>query len=157
LSPYAEQWYELEQLKASVRSLSHAAGLPKSPQPTQVADETLASALSSGSLSVEALNEVGLQDSMVSSQNGTTQEGRLASSTVPFTYWHYQNYVFINICLWIKTAVFSNTSSFKNCLHTSDECFTILDSASTRCQRKIKRAMLISLETPLDKHANQTS
>ena len=73
LSPYSEQWYELEQLKASVRSLSQVAGLPQSPQPS----DTLASGLSSGSLSVEALEEVGLEDTDAVPQEGATQAGRL--------------------------------------------------------------------------------
>ncbi|CAH3014989.1 unnamed protein product, partial [Porites evermanni] len=79
LSPYAEQWYELEQLKASVRSLSHAAGLPQSPQPSALlTDETLASGLSSGSLSVENLDEVGLQNTeALQQETATAQDERV--------------------------------------------------------------------------------
>ena len=84
MSPYAEQWHELENLKASVRSLSNAVGLPQSPQTSQAADGTLASALSSGSLSVEALNEVGLQHTEALPQEGTVQDGRLSWLTVSF-------------------------------------------------------------------------
>jgi len=61
LSPYAEQWHELEQLKASVRSLSQVAGLAQSPQPPPEEDQAFANGLSSGSLSVEALDEVSLE------------------------------------------------------------------------------------------------
>ncbi|XP_068709091.1 serine-rich adhesin for platelets-like isoform X2 [Montipora foliosa] len=75
LSPYAEQWHELEQLKESVRSLSHAAGLLQSPHLPPEDDETLASGLSSGSLSVEALDEVGVLEAQVVPQDGTVQEG----------------------------------------------------------------------------------
>ena len=78
LSPYSEQWYELDQLKASVRSLSHAAGLPRSPQPEDEDSETLASGLSSGSVSVEALDEVGLEETGVVPQGETTLTGRLS-------------------------------------------------------------------------------
>ena len=78
LSPYSEQWYELEQLKASVRSLSHAAGLPQSPQPPHDDSETLASGLSSGSLSTEALDEVGLEGTSAVSQGEPIQAGRLS-------------------------------------------------------------------------------
>lgn len=84
MSPYAEQWHELEILKASVRSLSNAVGLPQSPQSSQAADGTLASALSSGSLSVEALNEVSPQDPEALPQEGTLQDGRFSWLTVPF-------------------------------------------------------------------------
>lgn len=70
LSPYAEQWHELEQLKASVRSLSQVAGLEQSPQLPPEEDETFASGLSSGSLSVEALDAVGLKDT------ATAEEGK---------------------------------------------------------------------------------
>jgi len=78
LSPYSEQWYELDQLKASVRSLSQAAGLPHSPQPENEDSETLASGFSSGSVSVEALDEVGLEDSGLVPQGETTPTGRLS-------------------------------------------------------------------------------
>lgn len=85
MSPYAERWHELEILKASVRSLSNAVGLPRSPQSSQAADGTLASgALSSGSLSVEALNEVSPQDPEALPQEGTLQDGRFSWLTVPF-------------------------------------------------------------------------
>ena len=84
MSPYAEQWHELEILKASVRSLSNAVGLPQSPQSSQAADGALASALSSGSLSVEALNEVDLQDPDTLPQEGTLQDGRFLWLTVSF-------------------------------------------------------------------------
>ena len=78
MSPYSEQWYELDQLKASVRSLSHAAGLPHSPQPEDEDSETLASGLSSGSVSVEALDEVGLEETGMVPQGETTLTGRLS-------------------------------------------------------------------------------
>lgn len=71
LSPYSEQWFELEQLKQSVRSLSQVAGLPQSPQ----LNETVASGLSSGSLSVETLEEVGLEEIDAVLQEGRTGEG----------------------------------------------------------------------------------
>ena len=77
MSPYSEQWYELDQLKASVRSLSQAAGLPHSPQSQPEDSETLASGLSSGSVSVEALDEVGLEEASLVPQGETTQTGRL--------------------------------------------------------------------------------
>ena len=70
LSPYAEQWHELEQLKASVRSLSQVAGLAQSPQPPPEEDQAFADGLSSGSLSVEALDEVSLEDT------ATVEEGK---------------------------------------------------------------------------------
>ena len=73
MPPYAEQWFELEQLKQSVRSLSQVAGLPQSPQ----LNETVASGLSSGSLSVETLEEVGLEEIDAVPQEGRTGEGRL--------------------------------------------------------------------------------
>ena len=73
MSPYAEQWFELEQLKQSVRSLSQVAGLPQSPQ----LNETVASGLSSGSLSVETLEEVGLEEIDAVPQEGRVGEGRL--------------------------------------------------------------------------------
>lgn len=73
MSPYAEQWFELEQLKQSVRSLSQVAGLPQSPQ----LNETVASGLSSGSLSVETLEEVGLEEIDAVPQEGRAAEGRL--------------------------------------------------------------------------------
>ena len=68
----------MEQLKASVRSLSHAAGLPQSPQPSALlTDETLASGLSSGSLSVENLDEVGLQNTeALQQETATAQDGK---------------------------------------------------------------------------------
>ena len=73
MSPYAEQWFELEQLKQSVRSLSQVAGLPQSPQ----LNETVASGLSSGSLSVETLEEVGLEEIDAVLQEGRVGGGRL--------------------------------------------------------------------------------
>ena len=73
MSPYAEQWFELEQLKQSVQSLSQVAGLPQSPQ----LSETVASGLSSGSLSVETLEEVGLEEIDAVPQEGRVGEGRL--------------------------------------------------------------------------------
>ena len=73
MSPYAEQWFELEQLKQSVQSLSQVAGLPQSPQ----LNETVASGLSSGSLSVETLEEVGLEEIDAVPQEGRAGEGRL--------------------------------------------------------------------------------
>ena len=73
MPPYAEQWFELELLKQSVRSLSQVAGLPQSPQ----LNETVASGLSSGSLSVETLEEVGLEEIDAVPQEGRTGEGRL--------------------------------------------------------------------------------
>lgn len=73
MPPYAEQWFELEQLKQSVRSLSQVAGLPQSPQ----LNETVASGLSSGSLSVETLEEVGLEEIDAVPQEGRAGEGRL--------------------------------------------------------------------------------
>ena len=82
LSPYSEQWYELDQLKTSVRSLSQAAGLPHSPQPENDDSETLASGFSSGSVSVEALDEVGLEDSGLVPQGETTPTGRLSFVTL---------------------------------------------------------------------------
>lgn len=82
LSPYSEQWYELDQLKASVRSLSQAAGLPHSPQPQNEDSETLASGLSSGSVSVETLDEVGLEETGVVPPGETTPTGRLSFVTL---------------------------------------------------------------------------
>ena len=73
MPPYAEQWFELEQLKQSVQSLSQVAGLPQSPQ----LSETVASGLSSGSLSVETLEEVGLEEIDAVPQEGRVGEGRL--------------------------------------------------------------------------------
>lgn len=70
LSPYAEQWHELEKLKASVRSLSQVAGLAQSPQSLLEEDQTFANGLSSGSLSVEALDEVSLEGT------ATVEEGK---------------------------------------------------------------------------------
>ena len=86
LSPYSEQWYELDQLKASVRSLSQAAGLPHSPQPQNEDSETLASALSSGSVSVETLDEVGLEDTGVVPLAETTPTGKLSFVTLSNNY-----------------------------------------------------------------------
>ncbi|XP_078357935.1 uncharacterized protein LOC144642757 isoform X1 [Oculina patagonica] len=77
LSPYSEQWYELEQLKASVRSLSHAAGLTQSPHPLPDDSETLASGLSSGSVSVEALDKVGLEGTSAEPHGETIQAGSM--------------------------------------------------------------------------------
>lgn len=82
LSPYSEQWYELDQLKASVRSLSQAAGLPHSPLPQNEDSETLASGLSSGSVSVEALDEIGLEETGVMLQGETALTGRLSFVTL---------------------------------------------------------------------------
>ena len=81
LSPYSEQWYELEQLKASVRSLSHAAGLPQSPQALEGNSETVASGLSSGSVSIEALDEIGLEGTSAVPHGEPTQAGRLSCLT----------------------------------------------------------------------------
>ena len=86
LSPYSEQWYELDQLKASVRSLSQAAGLPHSPQPQNEDSETLASGLSSGSVSVETLDEVGLEDTGVVPLGETTPTGKLSFVTLSNNY-----------------------------------------------------------------------
>lgn len=53
--------------------MSQVAGLPQSPQ----LNETVASGLSSGSLSVETLEEVGLEEIDAVLQEGRTGEGRL--------------------------------------------------------------------------------
>lgn len=53
--------------------MSQVAGLPQSPQ----LSETVASGLSSGSLSVETLEEVGLEEMDAVPQEGRAGEGRL--------------------------------------------------------------------------------
>lgn len=53
--------------------MSQVAGLPRSPQ----LNETVASGLSSGSLSVETLEEVGLEEIDAVPQEGRVGEGRL--------------------------------------------------------------------------------
>ena len=53
--------------------MSQVAGLPQSPQ----LNETVASGLSSGSLSVETLEEVGLEEIDAVLQEGRAGEGRL--------------------------------------------------------------------------------
>lgn len=60
-----------------MRSLSQAAGLPQSPQRLPEDSETLASGLSSGSVSVEGLDEVGLEEASLVAQGETTETGRL--------------------------------------------------------------------------------
>ena len=65
-----------------MRSLSQAAGLSQSPQPLPEDSETLASGLSSGSVSVEGLDEVGLEEASLVPQGETTETGRLSFVTL---------------------------------------------------------------------------